>query len=249
MKVAALGTRHTPPGPPASPCAAVPSPRVYKDRVRSQWGRWRPDVTGGSEDTRPTRVGERSARTGRNRAGPRLPQEGGSQARAPLTKDRNLARLRSRRGGAKGPPGRAAGRRGPRGARRSGAARPGLPSTPRGPARSAGTASSVPTSELNSFSLPTEMFRPGPFPGDPLNSRQPPRPRGPPTKQKLLAAIGWKLPIVGPLGRKPLCPLFSLVISIVNQVPLRPAASLAPWIGRVLLGAPCPRQSPRWVPR
>lgn len=144
-----------------------------------------------------------------------------------------------------GPQGRAAGRRGPRGARRSGAARPGLPSTPRGPARSAGTASSVPTSELNSFSLPTEMFRPGPFPGDPLNSRQPPRPRGPPTKQKLLAAIGWKLPTVGPLGRKPLCPLFSLVISIVNQVPLRPAASLAPWIGRVLLGAPCPRQSPR----
>lgn len=141
-----------------------------------------------------------SARTPRNVAGPRLPQERGGQARAPLTKDGNLARLRSRRGAAKDHPGRAAeaGRRGPQGARRSAAARPGLPSTPRGPPRSAGTASSVPTSELNSFSLPTQMFRPGPFPGDPLNSRQPPQPRGPPTKQKLLAAIGWKLPIVGP---------------------------------------------------
>lgn len=104
-------------------------------------------------------------------------KEGGGQAGVPPTQEEASRDLAGRRGLRKA------------GASEDGCSapgtRPGLASLPRPPCPlgNGDAASWLPTSELNSFSLPTEMFRSRALPGAPLNSRQPPRPRAPPTEQ------------------------------------------------------------------
>lgn len=117
-----------------------------------------------------------------------FPEETGGQARVTQRREGILARLHS--GGCGG-----VGRREPppRSAARRSAPAPELASCPCPPWPSGERRRGLLVTDLRAkliFSLPIEMFRSRTFPREPLNSRQPPRPRGPPTRQKFLGAIG-----------------------------------------------------------
>lgn len=122
-----------------------------------------------------------------------FPEETGGQARVPQRREGNLARLHSGCGGVRR-------REPPRSAARRSAPAPDLASGPCPPWPSGERRRGLLVTDLRAkliFSLPTEMFRSRTLPGEPLNSRQPPRSRGPPTRRDWL-----KLPTASPLGRK-----------------------------------------------